>query len=155
MKIAAAGLLIVTSLVSCEKSETSPSLQEILTSRTWQLTSYSIAAPPESAPSDITTATFKACELDDLISFEKSGLFSVSENTKVCPSGTNLGVFYNMNGAAWYLSGPDTLLTIKLGFLEQSYRISRKSVYSLEIYQVYKNYFDELQRYNYVLKAVP
>lgn len=154
MKIASVGLLLIASLVSCKKSENNPTTKEILTSTKWQLTSLTVASPPESTPGDITTAIFKACELDDVIEFKESGLFSVDEHSDVCLPGTNRSIFYKMNGAAWFLSGPDTLLTIKAGLLEQSYRIGRKSGSAIELYQIQKNYLDEYQRYNYTFRAV-
>lgn len=154
MKTASIAFIIIAGLTACQKNESNPTTREILTSSKWQLTSLTVASPPESTPGDITTSIFKACELDDVIEFKESGLFTVDEHNDVCLPGTNRSIFYKMNGAGWVLSGPDTLLTIKAGFLEQSYRIGRKSNTAIEIYQIQKNYLDEYQRYNYTFKAV-
>lgn len=155
MKNKFAGLLLLVGLFACQKKETAPATTlEILTSTKWQIYSLTVANPPNSTPGDITTTTFKACELDDVIEFTKAGAFSVNEHTDVCLPGTNRSIFAKLNGAAWVLSGPDTLVTLKAGFLEQAYRIGQKSLSFIELYQIQKNYLDEYQKYTYTLRAV-
>ena len=149
MKIAFARALLIL-LIACRKDpiETKYSASQVLTPGQWQLKRFTVEIPPGSGAADITAATFDPCELDDLIEFKAGGTFSCTENTNVCS--LNTGVFYNLNGGSWILSG-DTLLTIAAGFNVQNFKFGKITANSIELQQTITNYLGELTRYTFLL----
>jgi hypothetical protein len=87
--------------------------------------------------------------LDDIIEFRTGGQFSCTENTNVCAR--NSGIFYNMNGGGWILSG-DTLLTIVAGFNIQNFKFGTITANSIELQQTSTNYLGELTRHTFLIK---
>jgi len=141
-------LVIIASSCKKEPVETKYSPSEVLTPGQWQLKRLTIEIPPGSGAADITSATFDPCELDDIIEFKTGGVFSCMENTNVCP--INSGVFYNLSGGNWVLSG-DTLLTIAAGFNVQKFKFGKITVNSIELQQTQTNYLGELTRYTFLM----
>ena len=143
--------VLVSILFSCQKksAETKYSASQVLTPGQWQLKTLSVESPPGSGASDITSATFDPCELDDIIEFKAGGNFSCTENTNVCA--INSGIFYNMNGGDWTISG-DTLLTIVAGYNIQNFRFGTITANSIELQQTSTNYLGELTRHTFLLK---
>ena len=135
--------------VSCQKetlSNFTPS--EVLPTGKWQLKKLFVENPPGSGAADITATTFNPCELDDLIEFKQGGNFSCTENSNICV--VNRGVFYNLSGGTWVLSG-DTLLTIAAGFNVQKYHFGKILMNSVELQQSLTNYLGEISRYTFLL----
>lgn len=147
--IASSALWLI--LISCEKEsvETEYSASQVLTPGQWQLKKLSVETPPGSGSADITSATFDPCELDDIIEFKLAGNFSCTENTNVCA--INSGIFYNLNGGGWTLSG-DTLLTIVAGFNNQNFKFGAITANSIELQQTSTNYLGELTRHTFLIK---
>jgi hypothetical protein len=147
--LASAALLLV--LTSCKKEsvETKYTASQVLTPGQWQLKKLSVETPPGSGAADITSATFDPCELDDIIEFKAGGNFSCTENTNVCA--LNSGIFYNMNGGGWTLSG-DTLLTIVAGLNIQNFKFGTITANSIELQQTSTNYLGELTRHTFLIK---
>jgi len=141
-------LVIIASSCKKESVETKYSPSQVLTPGQWQLKRLTIETPPGSGAADITSATFDPCELDDIIEFKTGGGFSCIENTNVCP--INSGVFYNLRGGNWVLSG-DTLLTIAAGFNVQKFKFGKITVNSMELQQTQTNYLGELTRYTFLM----
>lgn len=150
MKIIAPFLMFLFFTASCKKEdvETKYYASQILTPGQWQLKRLTVEIPPGSGAADITAGTFDPCELDDLIEFKTGGVFSCIENTNVCV--LNSGVFYNLNGGNWALSG-DTLLTIAAGFNMQNFKFGKITANSIELQQTSTNYLGELTRYTFLL----
>ena len=144
----ASTLLLI--LMSCKKDpvETKHSASQVLTPGQWQLKKLTVESPPGSGAADITSATFDPCELDDLFEFKTDGNFSCIENTNVCAF--NAGVFYNLSGGMWVLSG-DTLLTIAKGFNAQNFKFGKITANSIELQQTSTNYLGELTRYTFLI----
>jgi hypothetical protein len=142
-----AALLI---MISCQKEniETKYSASQVLTPGQWQLKKLMVESPPGSGAADITNATFDPCELDDLFEFKPGGNFSCLENTNVCAF--NTGIFYNLSGGNWTLSG-DTLLTIAAGFNVQKFKFGMITANSMELQQTSTNYLGELTRYTFLI----
>lgn len=136
--------------VSCQKESVQARLSpaEILTPGKWQLRRLTVEIPPGSGAADITSSTFDPCELDDIIEFKPAGVFSCVENTNVCAF--NSGIFYNMNGGSWSLSG-DTLLTIAAGFNVQKFKFGNITASSVELQQTLINNLSELTRYTFLI----
>lgn len=143
-------LLILFLYLGCKKEHVEATVKpsEVLSPGQWQLTKLTIETPPGSAAADITAATFDPCELDDLIEFKTGNTFSCVENTNVCA--VNSGIFFNMRGGSWFLSG-DTSLTISAGFNVQNFRFGKVTTSSMELQQTFTNYFGELSRHTFVL----
>ena len=142
--------VLITFILSCKKEtvETKYLPSQVLTPGQWQLKKLTVESPPGSGAADITTATFDPCELDDLIEFKPGGSFSCTENNLVC--GFNTGVFYNLSGGSWALTG-DTLLSIMAGFNVQNYKFGKITPNSVELQQTFTNYLGELTRYTFLL----
>jgi hypothetical protein len=142
-----AALLI---MISCQKEniETKYSASQVLTPGQWQLKKLLVESPPGSGAADITNATFDPCELDDLFEFKPGGNFSCLENTNVCAF--NTGIFYNLSGGNWTLSG-DTLLAIAAGFNVQKFKFGNITANSMELQQTSTNYLGELTRYTFLI----
>jgi hypothetical protein len=147
--LASSVLLFV--LISCQKEsvETKYSASQVLTPGQWQLKKLSVETPPGSVAADITSATFDPCELDDIIEFKPGGQFSCTENTNVCAR--NSGIFYNMHGGGWTLSG-DTVLTLVAGYNVQNFRFGTITANSIELQQTSTNYLGELTRHTFLIK---
>lgn len=147
--LASCVLLLV--LIACKKEsvETKYSASQVLTPGQWQLKKLSVETPPGSGAADITSATFDPCELDDIIEFKTGGQFSCTENTNVCAR--NSGIFYNMNGGGWSLSG-DTVLTIVAGYNIQIFKFGTITANSVELQQTSTNYLGELTRHTFLIK---
>ena len=147
--LASCVLLLV--LIACKKEsvETKYSASQVLTPGQWQLKKLSVETPPGSGAADITSATFDPCELDDIIEFKTGGQFSCTENTNVCAR--NSGIFYNMNGGGWSLSG-DTVLTIVAGYNIQIFKLGTITANSVELQQTSTNYLGELTRHTFLIK---
>jgi len=150
MKIFPSLLALSLLAVSCKKEnvETNYYASQVLTPGQWQLKRLTVEIPPGSGAADITAATFDPCELDDLIEFKAGGNFSSKENTNVCA--VNAGIFYNLNGGSWTLTG-DTLLTIAAGFNVQNFKFGKITASSIELQQTLTNYLGELTRYTFLL----
>lgn len=150
MKIALAFIALSIVTISCQKEtvETKYSASQVLTPGQWQLKRLTVEIPPGSGAADITAATFDPCELDDIIEFKTGGNFSCIENTNVCA--VNSGIFYNMSGGSWTLSG-DTLLTIVAGFNIQKFNFGKITANSMELQQTSTNYLGELTRYTFLM----
>jgi len=150
MKIAITFIALLIVTISCQKEnvETKYSASQVLTPGQWQLKRLTVEIPPGSGSADITAATFDPCELDDIIEFKTGGIFSCIENTNVCAF--NSGVFYNMSGGSWTLSG-DTLLTIVAGFNIQKFNFGKITANSIELQQTSTNYLGELTRYTFLM----
>ena len=142
--------VLITLLLSCKKEtvETKYLASQVLSPGQWQLKKLTVESPPGSGAADITTATFDPCELDDLIEFKSGGSFTCTENNLIC--GLNTGVFYNLSGGSWVLTG-DTLLSIMAGFNVQNYKFGNITPNSVELQQTFTNYFGELTRYTFLL----
>lgn len=138
-------------LIACQKesAETNYSASQVLTPGQWQLKKLSVETPPGSVAADITSATFDPCELDDIIEFKPGGQFSCTENTNVCAR--NSGIFYNMHGGGWTLSG-DTVLTLVAGYNVQNFRFGMITANSIELQQTSTNYLGELTRHTFLIK---
>lgn len=147
--IASSALLLI--LISCKKEslETKYTASQVLTPGQWQLKKLSVETPPGSGAADITAATYDPCELDDIIEFKPGGQFSCTENTNICAR--NSGIFYNMNGGGWTLSG-DTVLTIAAGYNIQNFRFGTITANSIELQQTSTNYLGELTRHTFFIK---
>ncbi|HET6766972.1 MAG TPA: hypothetical protein VFH08_06230 [Chitinophagaceae bacterium] len=147
--LASCAVLLI--LVSCQKEivEIKYSAAEVLTPGQWKLDKLLVETPPGSGTADITSATFDPCELDDIIEFKQGGKFSCIENSNVCA--INSGIFYNLNGGGWILSG-DTVLTIVAGLNTQSFKFGRIAANSMELQQTSTNYLGELTRFTFLLK---
>ena len=142
------GLLIF--ILSCKKEsvETNYLPSQVLSPGQWQVKRLTVESPPGSGAADITAATFDPCELDDVFEFKSGGTFTCSENNLVCA--LNTGVFYNLNGGGWVLTG-DTLLSIMSGFNVQNYKFGKITANSMELQQTFTNYFGDLTRYTFLL----
>jgi hypothetical protein len=143
-------IILFIVLVSCKKEsvETKYLPSQVLAPGQWQLKKLTVEIPPGSGAADITSATFDPCELDDIIEFKGGGIFSCTENTKVCS--VNTGVFYNLNGGSWVLTA-DTLLTIAAGFNVQKFKFGKVTANSIELQQTSTNYFGDQTRYTFLL----
>ena len=143
--------MLLLMLISCQKEsvEIEYSASQVLTPGQWQLKKLSVESPPGSGAADITSATFDPCELDDIIEFKTGGQFSCTENTNVCAR--NSGIFYNMNGGGWSLSG-DTVLTIVAGYNIQIFKLGTITANSVELQQTSTNYLGELTRHTFLIK---
>jgi hypothetical protein len=150
MKKTFASSVLLLILIACKKEslETKYSASQVLTPGQWQLKTLSVETPPGSGAADITAATYDPCELDDIIEFKTGGQFSCTENTNVCAR--NSGIFYNMNGGGWSLSG-DTVLTIVAGFNIQNFKFGTITANSLELQQTSTNYLGELTRHTFLI----
>jgi hypothetical protein len=151
MRISSLLLLFLFFFFACKKDnieETPPKPSEVLSPGHWQLKKLTIESPPGSGAADITSATFDPCELDDLFEFKTGGNFSCVENTNVCAF--NTGVFYNLSGGMWALSG-DTLLSIAKGFNAQNFKFGKIAANSIELQQTSTNYLGELTRYTFLI----
>jgi hypothetical protein len=62
----------------------------------------------------------------------------------------NTGVFYNLSGGMWALSG-DTLLSIAKGFNAQNFKFGKIAANSIELQQTSTNYLGELTRYTFLI----
>lgn len=146
-----ASCMLLLMLISCQKEsvEIEYSASQVLTPGQWQLKKLSVESPPGSGAADITSATFDPCELDDIIEFKAGGKFSCTENTNVCAR--NSGIFYNMHGGGWTLSG-DTVLTIVAGYNIQNFRFGTITANSIELQQTSTNYLGELTRHTFLIK---
>lgn len=144
------GSALLLIIISCQKenAETKYSASQVLTPGQWQLKKLTVESPPGSGASDITTATFDPCELDDIFEFKSGGIFSCSENTNVCAA--NSGIFYNLRSGMWVLSG-DTLLTIAKDFNVQNFKFGKITGNSMELQQTTTNYLGELTRYTFLI----
>jgi len=140
----------LVTLIACKKDsvETKYSASQVLTPGLWQLKMLTVESPPGSGAANITSVTFDPCELDDLFEFKAGGNFSCIENTNVCA--LNAGVFYNLNGGMWVLSG-DTLLTIAKGFNAQNFKFGKITANTIELQQTTTNYLGELTRYTFLI----
>lgn len=147
--LTSSALLLV--LIACKKEslETKYSASQVLTPGQWQLKKLSVETPPGSGAADITAAVYDPCELDDIIEFKSGGQFSCTENTNVCAR--NSGIFYNMNGGGWSLSG-DTVLTIVAGYNIQNFKFGTITANSIELQQTSTNYLGELTRHTFLIK---
>jgi hypothetical protein len=138
-------------LFACKK-ESEPDNKkpsEVLTPGLWQLKQLWIESPPGSGPSDITAVTYDPCELDDVFEFKAGSVFSCSENSKICQ--VNSGIFYNLNGGQWSLTG-DTLLTIAAGFNVQKFNFGQVTSNTMELQQTQANYLGGLTRYSFFIQ---
>lgn len=135
--------------LSCKKDPVILKPADVLQSTKWQLKNLLLESPAGSIPSDITSITFKPCELDDVIEFKNGGNYYCSENTNVCVNNTSF--FYAVNGSSWNISG-DTLLTIGGGFIYQKYHFGQISKTSVELTQTQQNYLGETIMYRFQLK---
>ena len=142
------GFLILIFSCNKENAERKYYPFQVLIPGQWQLTRLSVEIPPGSAAADITHATFDPCELDDIFEFKPGGRFSCIENAKVCAF--NAGIFYNLGGGMWTLSG-DTLLTIGAGFNVQNFRFGKITANSIELQQTTSNYLGELTRHTFLI----
>jgi hypothetical protein len=136
--------------VCCKKERIGAGVKpsEVLAPGQWKLEKLTIETPPGSAAADITAATFDPCELDDLMEFKTGNMFSCIENTNVCAA--NSGIFFNLSGGNWFLSG-DTSLTIAAGFNVQNFRFGKVTTSAIELQQTFTNYFGETSRHTFLL----
>jgi hypothetical protein len=145
-------LVAFFAFASCGKEENAPvqaTLTETLTSVNWKLFKQNLVFADGSS-ADLTNITFKPCELDDILSFGKDGVFRKSEGALICnpPGGS---VFNYLNGAPWVVQ--DSTLIITAGFNIQEYKVTAWSNTSMTWKQPYTNYLGEKETYVYEMRA--
>ena len=146
-------LLLVLSIFSCSKENDTAdqpiTLSLALTTYTWNIYRQTLVFEDGSS-ADLTNTTFKPCELDDLLTFGKDGIFRKSDGGFVCnPLGGS--VFNNLNGAPWTVQ--DSVLTIMAGFNVQDYKVASWSRTKMTWKQSQTNYLGEKETYVYDLMA--
>jgi hypothetical protein len=145
-------LAALLALFSCSKDEDTPVqafLPETLTAANWKLAKQTLVFADASS-ADLTNITFKPCELDDILSFGKDGVFRKSDGAMICnpPGGS---VFNNLNGAPWVVQ--DSTLIITAGFNKQEFKVTAWSNTSMTWKQPYTNYLGEKESYVYEMRA--
>ena len=145
-------LAALLALFSCSKDEDPPvqaPLTETLTSANWKLYKQ-ILVFADGSSADLTNITFKPCDLDDVLSFGKDGVFRKWDGAMVCspPGGS---VFNNLNGAPWAVQ--DSTLIITAGFNKQEFNVTAWSKSSMTWKQPYTNYLGERETYVYEMRA--
>jgi len=145
-------LSALLALFSCSKDEDAPvqaPLPETLTSASWKLFKQTLVFADGSS-ADLTNITFKPCELDDILSFGKDGVFRKSDGAMICnpPGGS---VFNNLNGAPWVVQ--DSTLIITAGFNKQEFKVTAWNNTSMTWKQAYTNYLGEKETYVYEMRA--
>lgn len=139
--------------VACKKDELPPepaiSLTEALTGYTWNLQSF-VLQLQDGSSSNLTNITFRACDLDDLLSFRKDGVYVKTDGPLVCDP-QSITVFDRLNGAGYFLQ--DSVLTISAGLVFASFKVTAWSRARMTWKQSQTNYFGEKETYIYDFKA--
>ncbi len=144
-------VLLVLGIFSCSKEDDTAeqpiTLPLALTTYTWNIYRQTLVFEDGSS-TDLTNITFKPCELDDLLTFGKDGVFRKSDGGFVCspPGGS---VFNNLDGGPWTVQ--DSTLTIVAGFNVQDYKVVSWSRTKMTWKQSQTNYLGEKEIYVYDL----
>ncbi len=154
------GLLFLTAFfVGCGKDDASRvtptpvTMSEALKGNKWQLNSLIVYEPANTPILNLTTISFRPCELDNYFTFSVDNIFREVQGGQICITQRN-SKFYLMSGGPWLLNENDSTLTIGGGFIFETFKVVEASNNKMRWEQVVTNYLGGKQIYEYTLRSV-